>query len=67
MEEKILQKIEEQNDKIDGLVADVSKMRKYFAWVSWLTIAFLVLPLIAAVFILPSFLNSYLGALDGLI
>lgn len=67
MEEKILQKLEEQDGKIDGLVEDVSKMRKYFAWMFWLTIAFFVLPLIAAVFVLPSFLSSYMRVLDGFI
>jgi len=67
MEEKILQKIEEQNEKIDGLVKTVNKLRKYFLVIIWITIAFFVLPLFAAMFIIPSFLNTYLGSFEGLL
>ena len=54
MEEQILQKIEEQNEKIDGLVQVVNKMRRYFLAIIWITIALFVLPLIAAMFIVPA-------------
>ena len=67
MEEQILQKIDEQNKKIDSLVQAVNKMRRYFLAIIWITIALFVLPLIAAMFIVPAFLNTYLGALEGLI
>ena len=67
MEEQILQKIEEQNEKIDILMQAVDKMRKYFLATLWITVALFVLPLIAAIFIIPIFLNTYLGSLEGLI
>lgn len=67
MEEQILQKIEEQSKKIDDLTKVVDKLRKYFLAIIWVTIILFVLPLIAAMFVLPAFLNTYLGALDGLI
>mgnify|MGYP000700573658 CR=1 FL=1 len=67
MEEQILQKINEQNEKIDALVKVVDKMRKYFLATLWITVALFVLPLIAAAFVVPIFLNSYLSSLEGLI
>lgn len=67
MEEQILQKIEEQNEKIDALMQVVDKMRKYFLAIIWITVALFVLPLIAMIFIIPIFLNTYLGSLEGLI
>ena len=67
MEEQILQKIEEQNEKIDRLVQMVNKMRRYFLAIIWITVAFFVLPLIAAIFIVPIFLNTYLGSFEGLL
>ena len=67
VEEQILQKIEEQNEKIDNLVQAVNKMRRYFLAIIWITIALFVLPLIAAIFIVPIFLNTYLGSFEGLL
>lgn len=67
MEEQILQKIEEQNKKIDGLVESVNKMRRYFLAIIWVTVALFLLPIIAAMFIIPAFLNSYLGSFEGLL
>ena len=67
MEEKILQKIEEQNEKIEELVRVVNKMRKYFLAIIWITVALFVLPLIAALFVVPIFLNTYLGSFEGLL
>ena len=67
MEEQILQKIEEQNQKIDALVKVVDKMRKYFLAIFWLTIVLFVLPLILAVFLVPTFLSTYLDSFSGLI
>ena len=67
MEEQILQKIEEQNEKIDSLTKTVNKIQKYFLVTFWVTMAFFVLPLIAAIFIIPTFLNTYLSSFEGLI
>ena len=67
MEEQILKKIEEQNEKIDSLTKTVNKIQKYFLITFWVTMAFFVLPLIAAIFIIPSLLNTYLSSFEGLI
>lgn len=67
MENEILQKIEEQNQKIDELLQSANKIRKYILIIIWVTVAFFVLPLIAAIFAVPAFLNTYVGSLDGLL
>lgn len=45
--------------KIDLVAADVAKMKKYFLWTFWVTIALFVLPLIGLVFAIPKFLSTY--------
>lgn len=67
MEDKILQKIEEQNEKIDALVRSVNKMRKYFLVIIWVTVTLFVLPLIVALFAVPAFLDTYLSSFEGLL
>jgi len=67
MEEQILQKIEEQETKIDAIYVSVEKTRKYFLIITWVTIIFFVLPLVAAIFIIPSFIGSYTTSLEGLL
>ncbi len=59
MEQEILQKIEEQGRKIDTIFASVEKMRRYFFWTLVISIAVIVLPLLALVFVIPQFLSSY--------
>lgn len=61
MDQEILKKIEEQNKKLDKISDSVEKMKKYFFWTFIITIAVVVLPLIALVFIIPQFLNVYGG------
>ncbi len=53
MDQEILQKLQEQEQKIDKLYKSVETMRKYFMWTNILTIVFFVLPLIVAIFLLP--------------
>lgn len=67
MEEQLSQKIEEQSKKIDDLTKVVDKLRKYFLAIIWITIILFVLPLIAAMFVLPAFLDVYLGSFGELL
>ena len=67
MEEQILQKIEEQNKKLDALTQMANRIRRYFLIIIWVTVALFVLPLIAVAFIIPTFLKTYLGAFEGLL
>jgi len=66
MDQQILQKLEEQQKKIDQMYASLEKMRKYFLWTLIITIAVIVLPLIAMVFVVPSLMSSYSSALIGI-
>ncbi|MEI8337647.1 MAG: hypothetical protein WCF92_00695 [bacterium] len=59
MEQDLIKKLEEQEKKIDQIYISVEKTRKYFQWTLYITVALFVLPLIAMVFVLPSFLSVY--------
>lgn len=53
-------------DRLKQIYQSVEKMRKYFLATMIINILVFVLPLIAAAFIIPMFLDSYLGQLQGL-
>lgn len=57
MEQQILEKLAEQEKKIDAIYVSVERTRKYFLWTLIITIAIFVLPLIGIAAILPWFLN----------
>jgi TRAP-type mannitol/chloroaromatic compound transport system permease small subunit len=63
MEQEILQKLNDQQVLIDKMYKSVEKMRKYFLWTFILSLVFFILPLIAMIFVLPSFINTYMGSL----
>ncbi|MCR4330872.1 MAG: hypothetical protein NUV49_03265 [Patescibacteria group bacterium] len=66
MEQETLKKLEEQGQKIDEIYVSVEKTRKYFMWTLIVTLAFFILPLVGLLFAIPSFLNTYSTALQGL-
>jgi hypothetical protein len=66
MQPDINKKLEDLEKKIDAIYISVEKTRKYFFWTMIITIVVLVLPLIAMVFIIPSFISSYTSTLQGL-
>lgn len=59
MEEDILKKIEEQDKKLQAIYYSVEKTRKYFLWTMIVSVVFIVLPLIALIFVIPQFLSSF--------
>jgi len=63
MEEDILQKIAEQDKKLEEIYRSVEKMRKYFLWTLIITVALIVLPLIGLAFVVPKFIDVYMGGL----
>jgi type II secretory pathway component PulF len=65
--EELRKKIYEQGEKIDAIYKSIEKVRKYFLIVIWVSLIAFIIPLIAIIFILPSFLESYLGAFSGLL
>lgn len=64
--EELQKKIEEQNVKIDAIYKSVEKTRKYFLIMAWVTIIFIVLPLVGMIFVIPSFISNYTSTLSGL-
>ena len=66
MEPNILQKLQEQESKIDAIYASVEKTRKYFLWTLIITIVLFIVPLIGLIFVIPSFLSTYTTGLQGL-
>lgn len=64
--EELQKKIEEQGVKIDAIYKSVEKTRKYFLIMTWITVIFIVLPLIGLISVLPSFISSYTNTLSGL-
>ncbi len=67
MEEEITKKIDEQGIKIDAIYKSVEKTRKYFLAIIWVSVICFVLPLIGLMFVLPAFISSYIGGLEGLL
>jgi len=62
MKPEILQKLEAQEKKLDAIYQSVEKMRKYFLWTLIVTVAMIVLPLIALAFVIPWFLKIMTSA-----
>lgn len=66
MEEEILKKLAEQEQKISLIYDSVEKTRKYFLWMMIVTVAMIVIPIIGLIFVIPQFLNIYSGSGLGL-
>ena len=66
MEQEILRKLAEQEEKINKIYISVEKTRKYIFWTVVITILVIVLPIIGLIFVLPSFMNNYVGSIQNL-
>ena len=65
--ESVREQIEENARRLDAIYESVEKTRKYFMASMIISIVVFVLPLIAAVILIPMFLDSYLGQFQGLL
>jgi len=65
MEQNILKKLADQEEKINAIYISVEKTRKYFLWVLIISVGAVVLPAIGLVFAIPTFLSTY-SSLGGL-
>jgi type IV secretory pathway component VirB8 len=63
MDQEFSQKFREQNEKLEAIYRSVEKTRKYFLWTLIVTIATIVLPLIALAFVIPWFLQTITAGL----
>lgn len=62
----VRKQVAENADRLKKIHESVEKTRKYFLVTMIFSIVVFILPLIAAAFIVPMFLDSYLGQLQGL-
>jgi len=65
--DSVREQIEENARRLDAIYESVEKTRKYFMVSMIVSIAMVVIPLIAAVILIPMFLDSYLGQFQGLL
>jgi|GEM_PF-643161 TRAP-type mannitol/chloroaromatic compound transport system permease small subunit len=65
--DSVREQIEENARRLDAIYESVEKTRKYFMASMIISIVVFVLPLIAAVILIPMFLDSYLGQFQGLL
>ncbi len=66
METDIQKKFDAIETKIDKIYISVEKTRKYILWTVIISVLIIVLPAIALVFVLPSFVNTYVGSIQGI-
>lgn len=61
MNEDILSKIKEQEEKLDKIYYSVEKTRKYFLATLIATVVVILLPLVGMLFIVPRIISIYTG------
>ena len=66
MEQDILQKLEEQDKKIDLIYISVEKTRKYFQWTLIITVVTVLLPLLAMIIAIPWLMSTLGNSYSGL-
>ncbi|MFA6601344.1 MAG: hypothetical protein WCT02_00560 [Candidatus Paceibacterota bacterium] len=63
--ETLAKEVREQRALLEQTFISVEKTRKYFLWTLVATVIAFILPLLAAAFIIPSFLSAYSELLGG--
>ena len=63
----LLEKIDAQDIVIEKMAHDLKRIKQFFMWSLIGTVVTFVLPLLAAVIILPIFLSRYLETFNGLL
>ena len=66
MEEEIKKRLDLQDELLIKIYTSVEKTRKYFLATLIISLVTFVLPLIALVFVLPWFINTYMSTLGGI-
>ena len=67
MDQEIYNKIESLEAKIDEISVSVNKTQKYFKMTFWITVALVVVPAIALMFAIPTFISLLTTDLNSLI
>jgi uncharacterized protein YqhQ len=66
MDQETQNKIADMERKIDEIYVSVEKTRKMILWTGIITVAVIVLPLIAMMFVIPSFISNYTDTINTL-
>ncbi len=67
MEEIIKNQLADQDAKLEAIYGSVEKTRKYLLIIMWSSVVMVVLPLLGALVIIPTVINSYTPTYSGLI
>ena len=67
MDPQLQERITVLETKIDKITTSVEKIRRYFFWTMVISIGVVVLPAIGLVFVVPYFLNTYVGGIQSAI
>ena len=62
MEEEILKKLQEQDERLDKIFRSVEKTRKYFLWMLIATLVTFIAPFIILLIFLPQIIGVYSGS-----
>lgn len=65
MEKEILDLVKQQDLKINEICRSVEKTRKYIFYMTIISVAFVVLPIVGLLFVVPSFISGYTELLGG--
>lgn len=61
MDQDLLKKLTEQDQKLEAIYISTEKTRRYFMWTLIITIIMVALPLFGLIFAVPVFLQSLSG------
>lgn len=66
MDQELQARLDAQDKKLEEVYQSTEKTRKYILWSFIITVATIVLPLIALVFVIPWFVHIITSAYSGL-
>jgi uncharacterized protein YqhQ len=66
MQPDVEKRMSELERKVDAIYESVEKTRNIIMWTGIITIAVIVLPLVAMMFVIPSFLSNYTDTINTL-
>lgn len=67
MEQEILNRLKAQEELTAKIFVSVEKTRKYFLWTFYMSVVFVLLPLVGLAFAIPVLLNTLSSAYAGLL
>lgn len=59
MEQEILERVKNNEEKLEKILISVEKTRRYFLWTLIITILVVLLPAVGLVFAIPKFMDTY--------